>query len=71
MAIVNAGQLAIYEEIPKDLLTLVEDVLLNRRPDSTERMLAFTETVKARKKERWRKTPGGVGHWKNVSPMRW
>ena len=32
MAIVNAGQLAVYEEIPKDLLTLVEDVLLNRRP---------------------------------------
>ncbi len=50
MAIVNAGQLAIYEEIPKDLLTLVEDVLLNRRPDSTERLLAFTETVKAREK---------------------
>ena len=50
MAIVNAGQLAIYEEIPKDLLALVEDVLLNRRPDSTERLLAFTETVKAKEK---------------------
>ena len=50
MAIVNAGQLAIYEEIPKDLLTLVEDVLLNRRPDSTDRLLAFTETVKAKEK---------------------
>src|SRR5271169_5591866 len=50
MAIVNAGQLAVYEEIPKDLLTLVEDVLLNRRPDSTERLLAFTETVKAKEK---------------------
>ena len=60
MAIVNAGQLAIYEEIPKDLLALVEDVLLNRRPDSTERLLAFTETVKAREKgpaeeDAWRK----------------
>ena len=33
MGIVNAGQLAVYEEIPKDLLELVEDVLLNRRPD--------------------------------------
>src|ERR1700681_935143 len=50
MAIVNAGQLAIYEEIPKDLLTLVEDVLLNRRPDATDRLLAFTETVKAKDK---------------------
>ncbi len=50
MAIVNAGQLAIYEEIPKDLLTLVEDVLLNRRSDSTERLLAFTETVKKKEK---------------------
>jgi 5-methyltetrahydrofolate--homocysteine methyltransferase len=60
MAIVNAGQLAVYEEIPKDLLTLVEDVLLNRRPDATERLLAFTETVKAKEKGRaeedfWRK----------------
>ena len=50
MAIVNAGQLDIYEEIPKDLLALVEDVLLNRRSDSTERLLAFTETVKAKEK---------------------
>ena len=60
MGIVNAGQLAIYEEIPKDLLQLVEDVLLNRRPDSTERLLAFTETVKAKEKgaveeDTWRK----------------
>ncbi len=41
MAIVNAGMLAIYEEIPKDLLNLVEDVLLNRRPDATERLLTY------------------------------
>jgi 5-methyltetrahydrofolate--homocysteine methyltransferase len=46
MAIVNAGQLAIYEQIPKDLLELVEDVLLNRRPDATERLITFAETVK-------------------------
>src|SRR3989441_2455553 len=45
MAIVNAGQLAVYEEIPKDLLELVEDVLLNRRPDATERLLAFADSV--------------------------
>jgi len=60
MGIVNAGQLAIYEEIPKDLLHLVEDVLLNRGPDATERLLAFTETVKGKEKgqveeDSWRK----------------
>ncbi len=46
MGIVNAGQLAVYEEIPKDLRELVEDVLLNRRPDATERLIAFAESVK-------------------------
>jgi 5-methyltetrahydrofolate--homocysteine methyltransferase len=46
MGIVNAGQLGIYEEIPKDLLQLVENVILNRRPDATERLLAFADSVK-------------------------
>jgi len=46
MGIVNAGQLAVYEEVPKDLLERVEDVLLNRRPDATERLIAFAHTVK-------------------------
>jgi 5-methyltetrahydrofolate--homocysteine methyltransferase len=46
MGIVNAGQLAIYEEIPKDLLELVEDVLLNRREDATERLLRYADSVK-------------------------
>ncbi len=46
MGIVNAGMLGVYEEIPKDLLELVEDVLLNRRPDATERLIAFAEQVK-------------------------
>jgi 5-methyltetrahydrofolate--homocysteine methyltransferase len=46
MGIVNPGMLAVYEEIPKDLLELVEDVLLNRRPDATERLVWFAETVK-------------------------
>ncbi len=45
MGIVNAGQLEVYEEIPKDLLEHVEDVLLNRRPDATDRILAFAETM--------------------------
>jgi 5-methyltetrahydrofolate--homocysteine methyltransferase len=46
MGIVNPGMLAVYEEIPKDLLELVEDVLLNRRPDATERLVTFAETYK-------------------------
>ncbi|HEX8998316.1 MAG TPA: methionine synthase, partial [Blastocatellia bacterium] len=50
MGIVNAGQLGVYDEIPKDLLELVEDVLLNRRPDATERLVNFAETVKQRGK---------------------
>ena len=59
MGIVNAGQLAVYEEIPKDLLVLVEDVLLNRRPDATERLVEFAEKVKSSAKvqmkdEAWR-----------------
>jgi 5-methyltetrahydrofolate--homocysteine methyltransferase len=46
MGIVNAGMLGVYQEIPKDLLELVEDVLLNRRPDATERLVKFADTVK-------------------------
>ena len=46
MAIVNAGQLGIYDEIPEDLLKHVEDVLLNRDPEATDRLVAFAETVK-------------------------
>ena len=46
MGIVNAGQLAVYQEIPEDLLERVEDVLFNRRPDSTERLVDFAEQVK-------------------------
>ncbi|HEY1123101.1 MAG TPA: methionine synthase [Haloferula sp.] len=46
MGIVNAGMLEVYDEIPKDMLEHVEDVLLNRRPDATERMLEFAERFK-------------------------
>ena len=48
MAIVNAGMLGVYEEIPKDLLALIEDVLLNRRSDSTERLVAYADELKAK-----------------------
>ncbi len=46
MAIVNAGQLPVYDDIPRDLLEHVEDIIFDRRTDATERMVAFAETVK-------------------------
>ncbi|MFO0909792.1 MAG: methionine synthase [Isosphaeraceae bacterium] len=51
MGIVNAGQLEVYDDIPKDLLERVEDVLLNRRPDASDRLTEFAETVKAKGKK--------------------
>jgi len=47
MGIVNAGMLEVYEEIEPELKTLVEDVLLNRRPDATERLVEYGEALKA------------------------
>ena len=63
MGIVNPAMLEVYDEIPKDLLEHVEDVLLDRREDATERLLEFAETVKGQKKEddskiqEWRNQP--------------
>lgn len=59
MGIVNPGMLQVYDEIPKDLLELVEDVLLDRRDDATERLIVYAETVKGKGKkmerdEEWR-----------------
>ena len=45
MGIVNAGQLVVYEDIPKDLLEMVEDVIFDRRPDATERLVEFAKSV--------------------------
>ena len=52
MGIVNPTMLEVYDEIPKDLLERVEDVLLNRREDATERLLEFAETVKGAVKKK-------------------
>ncbi len=62
MGIVNAGMIAVYDEIPKDLLTLVEDVLLNRHPQATERLIQYAENFKSQGKKEtedlvWRKLP--------------
>ncbi|HUZ88187.1 MAG TPA: methionine synthase [Candidatus Baltobacterales bacterium] len=45
MGIVNAGQLVVYEDIPKDLLELVEDIIFDRRPDATERLVDFAKSI--------------------------
>lgn len=62
MGIVNPAMLEVYDDIPKDLLEHVEDVILNRRDDATERLLDFAETVKGTSKEKtvdlsWRENP--------------
>ncbi|MFC1556763.1 methionine synthase [candidate division KSB1 bacterium] len=64
MGIVNAGQLTVYEDIPEELLGLVEDVVLNRRPDATERLVEYAQQVKQEGRaeaeiDAWRKQPVG------------
>lgn len=61
MGIVNAGMIEVYEDIPKDMLTLIEDVLLNRHPEATDKLITFAEQVKGKgktqvKDDKWRKT---------------
>jgi 5-methyltetrahydrofolate--homocysteine methyltransferase len=62
MGIVNAGALPVYSDIPADLLERVEDVIFNRRPDATERLVSYAETVKGGSKKKvedlaWRNLP--------------
>ncbi|MEI6059160.1 MAG: methionine synthase [Bacteroidota bacterium] len=62
MGIVNAGNLPVYDDIPADLLELIEDVLFNRRPDSTERLIGYASKMKATEKteaaaKAWRGLP--------------
>jgi 5-methyltetrahydrofolate--homocysteine methyltransferase len=63
MAIVNAGMLGIYEEIPKDLLERVEDVIMNRRPDATERLVTFADELKA--------SQGGASRIESKEDLAW
>ena len=62
MGIVNAGQLGVYDDIPKELLVAIEDVLFNRRTDGTDRLVTLAETLqgkgkKKKKNKQWRKMP--------------
>ncbi|MDX2195435.1 MAG: methionine synthase [Cytophagales bacterium] len=65
MGIVNAGVIPVYDDIPKELLEYIEDVLLNRRPDATERLVTYAEQIKAQQSgqkaekqdEEWRSLP--------------
>jgi 5-methyltetrahydrofolate--homocysteine methyltransferase len=68
MAIVNAGMLGVYEEIPKDLLEKVEDVLLNRRSDATERLVKFADELKGKESAGGAKAEAkeDIG-WRNAS----
>ena len=63
MGIVNAGQLVVYDQIEPELRELCEDVILNRRPDATERLVSFAETVKAKGKEEEKKDES----WRHTS----
>lgn len=62
MGIVNAGQLEVYDEIDKELLEYVEDVLLNRRPDATERLVDYSEKIKDTAEG---KSEAKVAEWRN------
>jgi 5-methyltetrahydrofolate--homocysteine methyltransferase len=64
MGIVNAGQLGVYADIPPDLLERVEDVVFNRRPDATERLVEFAETFKGAKKDAVEEQA-----WRNATPQ--
>jgi 5-methyltetrahydrofolate--homocysteine methyltransferase len=63
MAIVNAGMLGVYQEIPKDLLERVEDVIMNRRPDATERLVTLADELKA--------SQGGASRVESKEDLTW
>ena len=73
MGIVNAGMLGVYEEIPLDLRERIEDVLLNRRPDATERLVTFADEMKAKASPQSATPapppptmPGAAGAWRSA-----
>ena len=72
MGIVNAGQLAVYEDLKPELREAVEDVVLNRRPDATERLIELAERTKAAARKGAKKISAGDScRSRSVFPMRW
>ena len=74
MGIVNAGQLAVYDEIPADLRERVEDVVLNRRTDATERLLEIAEQIQGRRRRGGTQGRPGLartGRSRSASSTRW
>ncbi|SUG50229.1 B12-dependent methionine synthase [Salmonella enterica subsp. arizonae] len=74
MGIVNAGQLAIYDDLPAELRDAVEDVILNRREDGTERLLELAEKYRGSKTDEAanaQQRNGAPGTSKNASNTRW
>jgi 5-methyltetrahydrofolate--homocysteine methyltransferase len=67
MAIVNAGMLGVYEEIPPDLRERIEDVLLNRRPDATERLVALADERKAGSSPQAARASAADDSWRRLS----
>ncbi|SFI98008.1 methionine synthase [Planctomicrobium piriforme] len=65
MGIVNAGQLEVYDEVEPELRDFIEDVLLNRRPDATERLIDYAEKVKARASGASKQTAESIAAWRN------
>ena len=63
MGIVNAGMIEVYEEIPKNILKAVEDVLLNKDSNATERLLSVAEKVSGKSKERKEDLKEENGHY--------
>ena len=71
MAIVNAGALPVYEDIPEDLRERAEDVVLNRRDDATERLLEIAESFRGQAKQRGDRNLAGLGNNYAISTMVW
>ena len=71
MGIVNAGQLAVYEEIEPELQDTCRRRAPESRDDATERLVDFAETVKAKERHRSKRRRGGARRSRNVFPTRW
>ena len=73
MGIVNAGQIAVYDDLDPELREACEDVVLNRRPDAAERLLTHRAAIPGRAARSTRRpiSPGANGRWRSGCRMRW